>query len=80
MIRVKAAEQASLAYYNETFKPRLEELLTQEEMATAVEFVEEGPTGVVPQRSRVKTLAVSAQLVFPNMTLLHASVLIEGNN
>ena len=30
VIRVKCAEPASETYYNETFKPRLEELLAEE--------------------------------------------------
>ena len=45
-----------------------------------MEFIEEPCVSNLPPRSRVKTLSVSGQLIFAKTTLLHASVLIEGNS
>ena len=82
MIRVKPSDPKSLQYYQETFKPRLEELLGSDADTSTwvIEYEELDPLEHIPARSRVKTLSVSAVLEYPQTTLLHASVLVEGNN
>ena len=76
---MKPSDPASQRYYEETFKPRILELLESRAEPWNVEFEEDPCETNLPQRSRVKTLSVSAVLEFNNTTLLHASVLVEGN-
>ena len=61
--------------YKEIFKTRLVEYLKDYQLI----FHEEEPIEVA-LKSRAETLAVSAILKFPNETMLHKSILIEGNN
>lgn len=55
------------------------ELLDDAHPNWTIDWQEEEP-GSLPSRSRAKTLAVSGVLTYPNRTLLHSSVLIEGNS
>lgn len=77
---MKPSDPASQRYYEETFKPRLLQLLETRAEPWTVEFEEDPCETNLPRRTRVKTLSVSAILEYGNTSLLHSSVLIEGNN